>query len=262
MRKIFFRNLPAYQFHLLQKFSDQIDHAIFTREGGISKKPFDSLNVRFGIGDDHEGVARNRFFVCNALDIKPELLISADQTHSKNVQIIDEEFLRYRRKSEEIAGFDAFVTDLDHVALMIQVADCQALLMYEPSKRVVAAIHAGWKGLSQDISGETISVLQSHYGVDPRNLIVCIAPSLGPCCSFFSNPESELPASFTPYIDVKKRVDLWSYSLAQLERHGIQKRNMELAKICTQCDRQKRFFSFRSEHGITGRFGVVIALRD
>ncbi|HLG25421.1 MAG TPA: laccase domain-containing protein, partial [Candidatus Gracilibacteria bacterium] len=95
MRKVYFGNLPANQFHLLQKFSDQVDHAIFTRDGGVSKGPYESLNVRFGVGDAEPNVRRNRTLILKALGVKPEMLISANQTHSKNVQIIDEEFLRY-----------------------------------------------------------------------------------------------------------------------------------------------------------------------
>jgi YfiH family protein len=267
MRKVFFGDLPAYQFHLLQKFSDQVEHAVFSREGGVSKPPFDSLNVRFGIGDREMAVKKNRSIICNSLQINPQNLISAEQTHSKNVQIVDQEFLNFHPGNEEQNNVDAFVTDLPNVALMIQVADCQAILMFDQVKKVAAVLHAGWKGLAQDISGATIKVLKNKYGVNPENLLVCISPSLGPCCAFFSNPEKELPSGFHKFIDRQKRVNLWEYSIEQLQKHGIQKKNIELAKICTQCggsgkQGQNKFFSFRGGHGITGRFGVLIFLRS
>jgi polyphenol oxidase len=265
MRKVNFKGLPAYQFHLLQKFLDMAGHAVLGREGGKSKKPYDSLNVRFGIGDRNENVIRNRQLICKSLGLDIHNLISAEQTHSRNVQIVDEKFL-VTHHNGECYGVDAFVTDIPNVALMIQVADCQVILMFDPVKKVVAAVHAGWKGLAQNISLETIKIMHQKYGSDPSDILVGISPSLGPCCAFFSNPEKELPPNFKNYIDKQKRVDLWSYSINQLQKIGIKKNHIELARICTQCNNGQsiegtgRFFSFRGEKGITGRFGVLIWL--
>jgi YfiH family protein len=267
MRKVFLKELPAYQFHLLQKFSGSVNHAVFGREGGVSKAPYDSLNLRLGGGDRIENSIKNRELVCVALGIKPENLISAEQTHSNNVQLVDADFLRTRQPGE-CYGADAFVTNLPNIALLIKVADCQAILMFDPIKKVVAAVHSGWKGLAQNVSAEAIKTLRINYGCRPENILACISPSLGPCCSFFSEPEKELPTQFHKYIDNKKRVDLWSFSIEQLMKSGIKKNHIELARICTQCNNGQtiegggRFFSFRGEKGITGRFGAVISLRE
>lgn len=248
------------QFHLLQKFSDQIDHAVLTRHGGVSSAPYDTLNVRFGIGDAQKSVQENRQRVMDTFGY--ERIVSANQTHSSSVQIVDDEFLKYQPADQECDDIDAFVTNKREVPLMVQVADCQAILMYDPVKQVIAAVHAGWKGLVKDVSGETLKVMRMTYDVDPATVLVCISPSLGPQSAFFSNPEEELPASFYPFIDKEKRVDLWAYSVKQLEWHGVKKGNIELARICTQQDAGKDFFSFRHDHGITGRFGAVIALKS
>ena len=252
MRKTYFNDIPAYQFHLLQKFSDQIDHAVFSRHGGVSDAPYDSMNVRYGIGDSHKNVDKNRGNIMDALGF--DCIVSANQTHSKNVQAV-------HNPMSEVDNIDALVTHRRGVPIMMQVADCQAILMYDPVRQVVAAVHAGWKGLAKDISGETLKILRMDYNVDASRLLVGIAPSLGPCCAFFTNPQQELTSEFEPYIDSKKRVDLWEFSLAQLQKHGVQKGNIELARVCTQCSGKKDFFSFRRDHGITGRFGVTIALR-
>lgn len=260
MRKAYIQDVPVRQFHLLQKFSDQIDHAVFTRHGGVSAAPFDTLNIRFGVDDVHGNVQKNRQIILDAFGYKR--LVSANQTHSNHVQIIDDEFLDFWPQDQECNDIDALVTNKKGIPLMIQVADCQAILMYDPVKQVVAAIHAGWKGLVQDVSGATLKVLRMHYGVDPATVLVAVSPSLGPQSAFFSNPEAELPFSFRPFIDNQKRVDLWEYSVQQLQSHGVQKNNIELARICTQQDEGRNFFSFRHDHGITGRFGAVIALKN
>ncbi len=266
MRKTKIKQLPVYQFHLLERFSDSLGHAVLGREGGVSKKPFDSLNVRFGIGDKLLNVKKNRALICKNLEVEARNLISAEQTHSKNVQIVDEDFLRDKMPGE-CYGVDAFVSNVPGAALMIQVADCQAQLLYDPKRQVVAAVHAGWKGLALDISGEAIKVMRKMFGSDPADILVGIAPSLGPCCAFFSDPEKELPPEFHKFIDDEKRVDLWSFSLEQLHEAGIAPGHIELARICTQCNNgpdiegRGRFFSFRGEKGITGRFGILVFLR-
>lgn len=267
MRKTYLKKLPAYQFHQMQKFSDQVEHAVFGREGGVSMGPFNGLNVRFGVGDKETAVKKNRELICEVLGIKGVNLISADQTHSKNVLVVDEDSLAGHSEYDERSNTDALITNFPGAALMIQVADCQAILMYDQGNKAIAAIHAGWKGLKQDISGATVRMMKKHFGTKPENILVGIAPSLGPCCSFFSNPEKELPKSFHKYIDRQKRVDLWAFSLQQLQESGIKKENIELSRVCTQCGKgggkggKGRFFSFRAQLGITGRFGAVIMLR-
>ncbi len=273
MKKVFIQKLPAFQFHLLQKFSEQVTHAVFTREGGVGDGYYESLNVRFGIGDLEENVIRNRELISKNLGIDPHYFFSADQTHSNIVQIIDEEHLRFhptdKNLRDRFSGVDGLVTNKKEVFLFMQVADCQAIFFYDPVQQVISIVHAGWKGLVKDISGQAIEIMKKKFDVDPKNILVAISPSLGPCCSFFTHPKKELPTSFHPFIDKCNRVDLWSYSQAQLQAHGILPEHIELARICTQCeggnkkkesDRGK-FFSFRQEKGATGRFGNGIFLK-
>ena len=261
MIKNFQKKLPIFQFHLLQKFSGDFEHAVLTRAGGASAGAFESLNVRFNVGDDAANVKRNRATICKALGVAEKWLVSADQTHSKNVCVVDEVMMEGRGAGEEIADVDAFVTNLRDVALMMQVADCQALLFFDPVKKVVAAVHAGWRGLMKDVSGATIAVMKKKFGVKPENLLVGIGPSLGPCCAFFSEPARELSADFKPYINFNNTVDLWSFSSAQLVKHGVRPEHIENARVCTMCDAGKKFFSFRRDHGVTGRNGALIFLR-
>lgn len=267
MKKVSFPNLPTYQFQLFEPFSGKIQHAILTRQCGISKPPFDTLNVRFSIGDTPENVAANRKLICDGLKIPVNNFISADQTHSKNVWVVDQDFLASIQGkndgtfSDMVQNADALVTNIPSATLMIQVADCQALLLFDPVKKVIGAVHAGWKGLVQDITGETIKVMREKFQVDPANLKVGVAPSLGPCCSQFSDPENEIPAQYHQYITQNKSVDLWQLSLDQLQKYGVLATNIELTKRCTSCEGADEFYCFRREKGTTGRFGVLINLK-
>jgi hypothetical protein len=261
MLKNYRKDLPIFQFHSLQKFSDEVDHAVLSRQGGVSQKPFDSLNVSLTVDDSADDVLKNRSMICGAFDISEERLIAANQVHGKKVMVIDDAIARNHQSHRDVDDVDAFVTNIPGVALMMKVADCQALLMFDPAQKVVAAVHAGWRGLMQDISGETINVLKKDFGVKPENLIVGIGPSLGPCCSFFSDPRVELSGEFEPYIDGKNKVDLWKFSTDQLVKHGIKPDHIEHARVCSMCGAGDKFYSFRRDRGVTGRFGVLILLR-
>src|SRR6185369_13320264 len=96
MLKSYRKNLPIFQFHSLQKFSDEVDHAVLSRLGGASQSPFESLNISFTVDDKAENVHKNRAKVCDAFDISGDRLIAANQIHSKNVKIIDEQALQAR----------------------------------------------------------------------------------------------------------------------------------------------------------------------
>jgi polyphenol oxidase len=256
MQKIFKKNVPAFQFHLLQKFDDEFNHAVFSKKGGVSVGPFDSLNVSFEVEDSMKNVQRNRRLIMDSFGLPMEMLFSARQTHGKNVRVIDASIRTNAKGKTEFEDTDALVTNLAEVFLLIKVADCQGILLFDPIKKVIAVVHAGWRGLVQDISGATIEVMQREFGVQPQHILAGISPSLGPCCAFFSNPEKELPSSFKPYINKAKSVDLWQYSLDQLQAHGLSSEHIELARVCSSCGGGGKFFSFRRDRGVTGRFGV------
>ncbi len=261
MRKVFLNQLQLFQFHNLQKFSGQVEHAVTSRSGGLSKAPYESLNLSFSVHDRYENVAGNREIVCRAVGLAPEKLITMNQVHGKNVILIDDNFMSSHELNREIDGADALITKLHGVGLMVKVADCQGILMFDPVKNVVAAVHAGWRGLMQNASGAAIMALKKHFGTDPANLLAGITPSLGPCCAFFSNPEKELTPDFQKFVDEEKRVNLWDYSVEQLVKDGIPRQNIELARICTMCGAGEKFYSFRRDRGIGGRFGALIFLR-
>lgn len=262
MQKIFKGKIPAYQFHGLQKFSDAVDHAVFSRQGGVGKPPFDSLNVSYSVDDKESAVTKNRKLIAQACGLETGRIVSANQTHSANVRVMDSENLQFYQPPQEIDDTDAFLTNEPDIGLMIKVADCQAIFMFDPVQKVIAAVHAGWKGLVQDISGETLKIMKKMFGVKPENVIAAISPSLGPCCAFFSDPAKELPSDFKPYIKYNKCVDLWQYSLDQLQSHGVNGENIELARVCSFCGAGHKFYSFRRDRGVTGRFGAVIWLNE
>ncbi len=279
--------IPCYHFSLLNPYSAHLAHAVFTREGGQSKAPFSSLNVRYGIGDPDSSVMKNRqmmqdFFEReflrndNPASTPKTRLVSANQTHSDHVFSIHQNEplekqlpnIRHKAGDYEVDDVDAFVTDRRDISLLIQVADCQAIILYEPVAGVLGMVHNGWRGSVQNIIGKTIAVMRDEFGADPVKIIAGVGPSIGPCCHYFTDPKSELPEEFHRYILADAaagagansyRVDFLSASRDQLMHEGVIAENIEFSNICTY-ETTSEFYSYRHEQ-LTGRFGVMAALR-
>lgn len=260
MKKLSKGGVPCYQFHLIEGFSEDVNHAVFSRAAGVSQAPYNSLNTSFNLKDKRENVIENRRRILKAMNLR--MCVSALQTHSKNVLVIDgkmkERMFGGGQKTVEVEDTDAFVTNQPGVGLMMKVADCQAIIFYDPGKKILAVAHAGWRGLKQDISGAVIAEMVK-LGSTPSHILVGISPSLGFAHSEFTNPLEELGANFAPFIKGNK-VDMWEFSRKQLMGHGVEERKIEIARVDTaDAEEGARFFSHRRE-GETGRFAVVAVI--
>jgi YfiH family protein len=233
--------------------SPSLFHGSFTRQGGVSPAPYDSLNVAYGLDDDEANVQENRDRIKTSLSIPK--LVSCRQVHGDRVAVIVE------KPATDLAvdGHDALITAMTGIGLMIQHADCQAILLHDPVKRVVGIIHAGWRGSVANIARKTVAAMQKSYGCDPADLRAAISPSLGPCCAEFRNYQLELPAEFYRYQVRPYYFDFWAISRDQLHRAGIRTGNIAVANQCTVCNSD--YFSFRRDR-VTGRCATVIGIRE
>jgi hypothetical protein len=215
------------------------------------------LNVAFGIGDDDKHVKENRRIIAQGLGAKE--LIFAEQVHGERILIMGRQEVYDADDSNPAALVgDAMVTDIHERFLAIQVADCQAVLLYDPGRRVVANVHCGWRGSVRNIIGRTVDVMRSRFGCSPGNIRAGIGPSLGPCCAEFVNYRTEIPVEFRQHKDANDYFDFWAVSREQLTTAGVSAGNIETSQICTRCHGDD-FFSYRAAK-ITGRFAAVIGL--
>lgn len=234
-----------------------LPHGMFSHCGGVSRPPFASLNLSYGVGDSPEKVAVNRQRLKRCLGITQ--LASAVQVHGDRVLTAEDV-----GQDIEYEGADALVTNQRGVGLLIQQADCQAVLLHDPVREVVAAAHNGWKGSVLNIIAATVRLMRERYGSDPADLRAVISPSLGPCCAEFVNWRQELPASIRRHQIRENHFDFWAVSQEQLLAAGLRAAQIETAGLCTVCDQD--FFSYRravreqGRAGRTGRCGSVIAL--
>ncbi len=239
--------LQWLEFELLQEFPE-LKHAIFLRHGGVSTGVFGSLNFGVMQGDDPLLVAENRR---RAMSIFPQAeLISANQVHGSTLHFVQGPYLGQEK-------CDAFLTREKNKALMIQHADCQASIFFDPQKKILAHVHCGWRGNVQNIYAITVEAFKS-LGSNPADLFVCISPSLGPERSEFINFKTELPLHFLDFQWKETYFNLWEISKMQLRLAGILPAHMECAEICTY-DNPADYFSYRREK-VSGRHAAFAML--
>ena len=233
---------------------DRLVHAVFTRKGGVSEPPYDTLNVSYDTDDRPECVSKNVQTIKDAIGAKE--LVFLNQVHGKEILVLRQ---HDSDVSREAVNADAMITNIPQLALMVKQADCQGVLLYDPVKDVVANVHCGWRGNVVNILGSVVGKMTSEFGCFPKDIAAAIGPSLGPCCSEFVDHGEIFPEAFRRSMIREAHFDLWEISRCQLLEAGLKSEHIEVAGICTRCH-SEMFYSYRGE-GETGRFATVIMLK-
>jgi len=243
------------EFHLLQQFP-RLQHAVFTKHGGVSEGSYASLNAAFNRGDSDENVRENRRRIQNVFTHENNMasLFFSNQANSDTLIAMDD----YPVIDENPPTGDSLVCSLAHKALLVKHADCQAAIFYDPIHHVCANVHAGWRGNVQNIYKKTVEMMRQKYGSQPEDLFVCISPSLGPQAAEFINYKKELPEEFLPFQVAPTYFDLWEISRWQLLEANVLPGHIEIAQICTRSTPDD-FFSYRREKA-SGRNATVVCL--
>ena len=225
-------------------------HGCFTRQGGVSEGPYSGLNAGLSTGDSAEAVAANRRAIL--AESGGGELVTLSQVHGCAVHV-------HTGAGEAGVEADAVVTDRPGAMLTILTADCQAVVLADPVKKVVANAHAGWRGSVVGVLSATVSVMTERFGCRTEDIIAGIGPSLGPCCAEFVHYKNELPESFYPHRVGFNHFDFWAISRDQLCEAGLQGQNIAAAQHCTLCDAD-HYYSYRRSH-VTGRMATVIGIK-
>jgi len=269
-------------------------HAFSTRRGGVSPSPAEGLNLGCA-GDERSRVEENRRRFLHAIGSAGFQLATLQQVHSATVYQIARRpsgALQYapaglkartpasspEPPSDSRAGEcgptgDALMTSESGVLLSVRVADCLPILLVDPRQRVVAAVHAGWRGALERVAQKTAAEMQRVFGSRPSEILAAIGPGIGACCyavgedvvdrfrgafangdGFFREPEQAGAGKNL------LRLDLAAVARRQLLEGGLAPGNIHATDLCTAC-RADLFFSHRRDGAATGRMMAVVGLR-
>lgn len=250
-------NIRYFQFN-----SIQARHAVFTRHGGLSPKPWNSLNVGGTVGDDWPRVRANRNLSLKALGCAPASVYDVWQVHGADVVHANTP----RRDGESLRQADIILTNKPELTLYMRFADCVPIMVQDVRRGVVGVAHAGWMGTLRGVAVSTVRSMQAQYGSRPADIVAGIGPSIGPdhyevgadviqqIMHEFGDDSEQILHSHNGRI----HFDLWKTNRMLLERAGVG--HVEVAGICTACNTLD-WFSHRAEKGRTGRFGALITLQ-
>ncbi len=261
-------NLWVGQFSLFAE--DFLTHGISTRFGGVSRPPYDSLNLALQVGDETAAVLENRRRFVTALGLSAATICTPEQVHGSQVYQVKQEDAGRGAFSyaEAIPGTDALMTDVPNLPLFLCYADCTPVLLFDPVHRVVAIAHGGWKGTLQNIAARTVRAMEDSFGTKAAECLAAIGPAIGAECYEVGEETARFfretyPASFSEVLQQENghiRLNLALMNRRQLEAEGLLPERIDSAAVCTRCNAQV-FYSYRAAGGKTGRIAAVIAIR-
>lgn len=250
--------------------------AFFTgRSGGVSVRWNGGLNWSYSVGDDPEAVRENRRRTLALLGGDLHHAVMGGLVHGDRVVAIPSaEAADVRAQAvlpdtvRLIPDCDGLITDQPGVALVTTAADCVPVFLYDPVRRAIAAVHAGWRGTVKGIGARAVAAMVERYGCRPADLVGAVGPSIGPCCYEVDDQVAEPVRAY--YGEAaqgllsptgapgKYHLNLWEANRYDLLRAGVG--SVTISGECTSCG-VHRLFSHRAEHGAAGRGAGVIMLR-
>lgn len=257
----------------LFKKEDSIVHFSTTREGGVSQDAFSSFNMGNFSDDNPLHIRENRERLARMFYMDIDRFIVPHQTHGTKVLTIDRDFLGLDNATaiETLYGVDATITAEKDIFLCATTADCVPILLYDRKKRVIAAIHAGWRGTVGRIVEKTIGKMTHEFGSTPADIIAGIGPAID-----MSNyevgdevvrqlQEEGFPISDTTVFQreaptFKYHIDLKEINRRELIQLGVLEHKIEKSPFCT-FEREDLFFSARRQTIHSGRMLTGIMIR-
>ena len=237
-------------------------HGFSTRRGGADGKP---LNLHPTAGDDPERINDNRRRLLCALGLENAALASLNQIHSDRVYVVGDS-----KPGTEIYEGDAIVSNVENAAVAVKTADCFPILIVDPNRRVVGAVHSGWRGTLSRILPGTINEMLRRFQSDPACLMAAIGPAIRECCFEVGEDVARLFSRGYPQITTaqphptapgKYLVNLAAVLKEQLTQSGIPQENQYDIGMCTCCGTSD-FFSWRDEGAAAGRMMAVIGISE
>lgn len=257
--------LPVLRWPLLDDAG--VEALVTTRHGGVSAPPYDSLNLGLHVGDDPDAVIENRRRAAASIGLELSDLVVGHQAHGCTVTVVDDAD-RGRGTTDDadaVHDTDGLVTTSPRVGLVAMVADCVPLVLVDPIARVLATVHAGWRGTVAGVTPAAVDAM-ARLGADPARLRVGIGPAVAPR-RYQVGPEvveavhaafgGDVDGLVAPDDEGRWTFDLWAANRRQLDDAGVPSEQVAVAEIDTASG---PFFSDRAVRPC-GRVAALARLR-
>jgi polyphenol oxidase len=231
----------------------EIRHGISTR-GNSSVETAFGFNLSYRVGDDEKNVTSNRMEFYGELGISERRIAFQRQIHSDTIIEVS--------KPGIFEECDGLMTNVPELYLTITIADCIPILVYDPVKRCVAAIHSGWKGTQKNIARRAIEMMHERFGSKPSDLICFIGPGASECCY---NVGQEVTHQFSSTYLIQRGgkifLDLKRIIHDSVRAEGVLEKFIEISPSCTICE-PLLFQSYRRDGIKSGRMLGIIGFRE
>lgn len=256
------------QFRRLLEYSDLITHCYSV---GVDKnyRTFKANKTPLP-KDEYLKNVDNYRTLCEVNSLDYINVVKTGQAHTDNVRVINEKINKDKPDFEYNNRTDGLITNKKDIILTTTNADCILLLFFDPIKKVIANIHSGWKGTLQEISVKTVDKMEQEYGSNPRDIIVCICPSIRKChfevgkdvYELFYNQFKKLGNTDRFIIEKNDKwyIDTVLINKIILMQAGILEKNIEDSEICSICNKNQ-IHSFRAEGENYGLATAMITLK-
>lgn len=261
--------VPLLSFPLLEE-SGLVSHGFSTRLGGVSRAPYDTMNLSFTRGDNQEAVMENYRRIAAALDCSVDRMVLTHQTHTVTVRrVTQEDAGKGIIKERDYTDVDGLITNEPELTLVVFGADCVPLYFLDPVNKAIGLAHSGWRGTLNRMGAATLAAMTREYGTDPAEVIACIGPSICRSCyevgeevaekfwsAFGSSAKKELMEENG---NGKYQLDLWAANRRVLLDAGIKETKLQITDLCTCCN-PELFFSHRRCGEKRGNLAAFLAL--
>ena len=259
---------------LLQFESTFLDNDVFsfvtTRNHAKIDNPYSSFNLGLYSGGDRDEVLRNLKQLGRVIGISSENIFLPHQVHGVKIGAVDEYFMSLDTdsKTKALNGIDALITNIPFVVIGVTTADCVPVLLYDTKNKVIAAVHAGWRGTVRHIVRQCVERMSLLYKTGTENIKAMIGPSIGPGCFEVGNEVIDIfrssgydlsQISFFNRDSNKYHIDLWEANRLDLANVGVPHSQIEISQLCTYTLSDK-FYSARRLSVSSGRFVTGIYL--
>lgn len=270
MRVCQYKEVTYLTFPILEE-TGLVRHLFSTREGGVSKGFYTSMNFSYLRGDEKEAVDENYRRIAEVFDSSPERIVCSRQTHTTNIRIVTEaDCGKGTVKETDYEDVDGLITNIPDIILGTFYADCVPLYFVDTRTKAIGLAHSGWRGTVNRMGEQMLKAMKNAYGTKPEDVVAAIGPSICQACYEVSEDVEEAfrekaPKEWKHIIqkgkeEGKYQLDLQKANQLILINAGVPDKQIAVSDICTCCN-SKIMFSHRASEGKRGNLGAFMELR-